>query len=144
MPDNSLEITSELVLPLAELQYRFARSGGPGGQHVNKSETQVELLWDVSGSPSLTEAQRALLLQALANRIDGDGTLHLVASDTRSQERNRQAVTKRFVQLLATALRPRRRRHPTGIPKAERARRAELKKRHSVIKRLRTKVPDES
>lgn len=144
MPDNSLQITSELVLPLSELQYRFSRSGGPGGQHVNKSETQVELLWDVSGSPSLTETQRALLMQTLANRIDGEGMLHLVASDTRSQERNRQAVTERFVHLLATALRPRRRRRPTGIPRAERARRAEQKKRHSIIKRLRTNMRDES
>lgn len=144
MPANSLEITPELVLPVAELQYRFARSGGPGGQHVNKSETQVELLWDVSGSPSLTENQRALLLQALANRIDSNGTLHLVSSDTRSQERNRQVVTERFVHLLSAGLRPLRRRRPTSIPKAERARRAQQKKRHSVIKRLRTNVPDES
>ncbi len=144
MSDNTLAITAGLAIPLAEIQYRFARSGGPGGQHVNKSETQVELLWDVAGSPSLTDRQRALIAGALANRIDQEGILHLVANDTRSQERNRQAVTERFVQLVAAALRPRRRRLHTAVPKAERAHREEMKKRRGALKRTRSRVTDDA
>ena len=80
MDSTFLIINSELHLPLAELQYRFARSGGPGGQHVNKTETQVELLFDVAHSPSLTDAQRQRLLTKLKNVIDQEGVLHLTVA----------------------------------------------------------------
>ena len=105
MDSAFLIINSELHLPHSELQYRFARSGGPGGQHVNKTETQVELLFDVAHSPSLTATQRQRLLTKLKNDIDQEGVLHLTSQSERSQLRNREAVTARFQETLAAALR---------------------------------------
>ena len=93
MSDGYLEIAPALRLPLAELDYRATRSGGPGGQHVNTSSTRIEVWWDVRSSPTLTEEQRARLLQALATRLDGEGKLRVVASASRSQLRNREAAT---------------------------------------------------
>jgi len=70
MSDSDLRITPTLVVPRAELMYRATRAGGPGGQHVNKSSTRIELTWDVAGSPSLDDEQRARVLDRLARRID--------------------------------------------------------------------------
>ena len=108
MESELLPINDELVIPLAELQFRFSRSSGPGGQHVQKSSTRVELYFDVVGSPSLNEEQRSRILTRLAGYIDTVGLLRLVAQSERSQLRNRQEVTERFQELLRTALRRRR------------------------------------
>lgn len=140
MDENTLVIDDQLTLPRREIGYRYSHSSGPGGQHVNKSETQVELVWDVRNSPSLSEEQRALIMTALARRIDGEGVLHLVAGGTRSQERNRQAVTERLARLLAAALHPPRPRRPTRVAAAERARRLAAKRRRSEVKRSRAAV----
>lgn len=139
MPEQLQKMNDDPLLPIParEITYRYSRSGGPGGQHVNTSATQVELLWDVQNSPSLTEEQRQRILIALAGRIDADGVLHLTASETRSQERNRRAVTLRLATLVQRALRPRRSRQKTSIPAGERSRRREAKKRRGQIKRLR-------
>ncbi len=125
------------IVPLEELTFRFSRSGGPGGQHVNRSATQVELLFDVAHSPSLTEEQRALVMQRLRGYIDADGVLHLVSSSTRSQLRNREEVVRRFAQMMERALRVPRPRRPTRPTAAARARRLEQKRRRAEIKRLR-------
>jgi ribosome-associated protein len=135
MPD--VPIHSRLTIPESELQFRASRSGGPGGQHVNTSSTKVELLWDVARSPSLSEPQRARLLKRLANRIDGDGVLHLTEGGSRSQHRNREAVTERFARLVRKALRRRKRRIPTKPTKASKQRRLESKKKRSRKKKLR-------
>ncbi|MEJ2217035.1 MAG: alternative ribosome rescue aminoacyl-tRNA hydrolase ArfB [Gemmatimonadota bacterium] len=135
MPD--VPIHRRLTIPASELTFRASRSGGPGGQHVNTSSTKVELLWDVAGSPSLTEKQRARLLKRLANRIDGDGVLHLTEGGSRSQHRNREAVTERFARLVRTALRKRKRRVPTKPTKASKERRLQTKKKRSRKKQLR-------
>ncbi|MCP4165479.1 MAG: aminoacyl-tRNA hydrolase [Chloroflexi bacterium] len=140
MAADTLFITDQVQIPTSELSYRYARSGGPGGQHVNRTETQVELLWDVLASPSVNEDMRLRLMAALANRIDKNGTLHLRSSETRSQERNRQAVTGRFVFLLQEALKPRRKRQKTRISKAAKARRRDQKRRRSEVKRGRGRV----
>ena len=99
MPDGYLEIAPTLLLPLTELEYRATRSGGPGGQHVNTSSTRIEVWWDVRSSPTLTDEQRALLLERLFSRLDGDGRLRVVASESRSQLRNREAATERLREL---------------------------------------------
>jgi ribosome-associated protein len=135
--DDILFITTSLRIPLAELRFRFARSGGPGGQHVNKAETSVELLWDVANSPSLTEDQRARILEKLKNAIDQTGTLHLVASESRSQHRNRQAAVNRLRNLLRRAVRVPKRRRPTRPSRAARERRLQRKQQRSDTKRLR-------
>ncbi len=82
-----MPFTNTVSIPTSELHFRFARSSGPGGQHVNRSATQVELLFDVANSPSLDETQRQRVLRNLTPRIDKEGVLHLVSQETRSQLR---------------------------------------------------------
>ncbi len=132
-----LTINTRVSIPLAELRYRTTRSSGPGGQHVNKSETQVELSFDVAHSPSLTEAQRQRILIKLKNLIDQDGVLHLAAQAERSQLRNREIVTARFQEIVAAALRIPKKRRPTRPTAASKTRRLESKKRRGQTKRLR-------
>lgn len=139
-----LEIGPSLAIPQAELQFRFSRSGGPGGQHVNKTETRVELLFDVERSPSLSDAQRATLKSRLAKRIDGAGTLHFVAGASRSQSENRTEVTVRFVSLLAEALKPAKKRRASKPSRGARERRLTAKKRRGELKGRRTAPPDDS
>ena len=140
---SCITINSTVSIPLNELRYRTTRSGGPGGQHVNKTETQVELSFDVAHSPSLSEAQRQRILDKLRNLIDGDGVLHLTAQSERSQLRNREIVTARFQELLAAALRVPKRRRPTKPTAASKTKRLESKKRRGQIKQLRRSTPDD-
>ena len=135
-------INSQLIIPGVELLYRTTRSSGPGGQHVNKTETQVELWFDVAHSPSLNEAQRQRILSKLNNLIDQDGVLHLTAQSERSQLRNREVVTTRFQEVLAAALRVPKKRRPTKPTAASRTRRLESKKRRGQIKQLRRSTFD--
>jgi ribosome-associated protein len=136
-----LTIAADLRLPLAELDYRASRSGGPGGQHVNTSSTRVEVWWDVASSPSLSEEQRMRLLARLASRLDSSGRLRLVSSGSRSQLRNREDATARLREIVADALRVPKRRRPTRPTKAAKAARLEAKRRRSSVKRERRR-PD--
>jgi len=144
MPDTPMiEISPDLRVPLAELEYRASRSGGPGGQHVNTSSTRVELWWDVAGSPALTDEQRRHLLVRLVSRLDGAGRLRLVSSATRSQLRNREEVTERFRDIVARALvvpKPRKRTKPSRAAKAARL---EGKRRRGATKRDRRRPSGE-
>ncbi len=130
-------VNSQLIIPSSEIVYRTARSSGPGGQHVNKNETRVELVFDVLHSPSLNEAQRQRILSKLKNVIDSEGVLRLTAQSERSQLRNREAVTERFRQVLAAALHVPKQRRPTRPTAASQSRRLENKKRHGQIKQIR-------
>jgi ribosome-associated protein len=140
MPDEFLQINNQVAIPLSELSFRYARSSGPGGQHVQRTETKVELLFDLAGSPSLSEAQRALALSRLGGRLDQQGVLHLVSQAGRSQLDNRADVMERFRRLLAAALKPAKARRPTRPTAAARQQRLEGKRRHSRAKRLRGRV----
>jgi len=140
--DSRLQINENLSIPLAEISFRYSRAGGPGGQSVNRSASRVELIFDVAGSPSLSESQRARILGKLAGQIDTNGVLHLVSSSERSQLRNRQDAVERFQLLLANALRRPRRRRPTRPSAASRERRLQQKRRRSDIKKTRRSVPD--
>jgi ribosome-associated protein len=142
-PDSALQITPSLVLPLAELEYRASRSGGPGGQHVNTSSTRVEVWWDVAGSPTLSDEQRARLLVRLAPRLDGSGRLRLVSAGSRSQLRNREEVTERLRHLVAAALVVPKRRKPTKPSRAAKAARLDAKRRRGATKRERRQRPEE-
>lgn len=139
--DDALRIHSKLCIPRSELRYRSSRSGGPGGQHANTSDTRVELLFDVEASPSLGPRQRARLRERLATRIDGRGILRLVSSRFRSQSANREDVTERFVELLREALRRSRPRKATRPTRASQQRRQREKELRSQRKRQRRK-PD--
>lgn len=140
-PDTSvLVVNDDLFIPTSELTYRATRAGGPGGQHVNTSSTRVELVWDVAGTPSLSEAQRKRITSKLANRISQEGLLQLSDAGTRSQHRNREAVTARLTELLAEALvvpKPRKKTRPS---RASKERRLKAKKRRSEVKKLRGPV----
>jgi ribosome-associated protein len=122
-------------VPLAELEFRASRSGGPGGQHVNTSSTRVEVTWDVAGSPALSDEQCQRLLARLASRLDGTGRLRLVSSSTRSQLRNREDVTERLREVVAQALVVPKTRKRTRPPRAAKAARLESKRRRSATKR---------
>jgi ribosome-associated protein len=132
-----LVVSPTLRLPLAELEYRASRSGGPGGQHVNTSSTRIEVWWDVAGSSALTEEQRARLLARLATRLDSAGRLRLVSSGSRSQLRNREEVTERLRDLVAAALRVPKTRKRTRPSRAAKAARLEAKRRRAAVKRER-------
>jgi ribosome-associated protein len=135
----ALKITERLEIPLAELHFQFSRSGGPGGQHVNRSATQVELTFDVADCPSLTEAQRARILSGLQSYIDSRGTLHLSSQTTRSQHRNRAEVIERFQHLLRRALHVPKRRVPTRPPPYVKEQRLAEKRRTGAIKQGRAR-----
>lgn len=130
-----------VVIDERELVFAFARSGGPGGQHVNTSSTKVELRFDVAGSPSLTPEQRDRLRERLATRLSADGVLVLTASEHRSQTRNRAAVTARLRRMLAEALAPPPPpRRPTRPSRAAVRRRAEANRRRGETKALRRRI----
>lgn len=142
--DALLAVGDSVWIPRAELRFRASRSGGPGGQHVNTSSTRVELEWDAAGSPSLSEEQRARVLERLRNRIDGSGVLHIAASEHRSQHRNREAATERFARLLEAALHVPKQRRATRPTRASREQRLGAKRHRSRTKRLRgPPKPDE-
>jgi len=133
-----LDIGATQPLPESELEFRASRSGGPGGQHVNTSSTRVELVFDLEGSPTLTDAERALARRRLRRRLDADGRVRVVAQDERSQHRNRRLATERFCELMRAALAPPPPpRRPTAPTRAARAERLESKRREGARKRLR-------
>lgn len=135
-----LYISDNLRIPLHELRYRYSRGHGPGGQHVNRTASQVELIWDVKNSPSLSKTQRHRIEQALASRIDKEGLLHLTAGERRSQLQNKREVTERFVTLLQEAIKPRKRRIPTAPSEAAKEKRLQEKRRHATKKQLRRSI----
>ena len=138
MPDASdLQITGTVAIPLSELRYQFSRSGGPGGQHVNRTETQVELTFDVRATTSLDESQRARVLGRLGSAVDSRGVLHLTCQTTRSQSRNRAEVTERFQRLLRQALHVPRSRRATRPHRAAVERRLQEKRRAGMLKQER-------
>ncbi len=135
MSNPDIVINRGLTIPAAEITFRFSTSSGPGGQHANKSETRVTLLFDVAGSPSLTEAQRTRIQQRLESRLDSAGVLQISAQESRSQHKNRETAVARFQSLLAAALVPRKTRRKTHPSRAAQEKRIKAKKRRGQIKR---------
>jgi len=131
MERESIRVTRSVRLPLSEIELRFSRSSGPGGQHANTSETRVEALFDVESSPALTPVQKRRVL-ARAGPV-----IRAVAQDERSQWRNRELAIERVADQLREALRVERRRVATKPSAAARERRLEDKRRRSQTKRLR-------
>jgi ribosome-associated protein len=124
-------------IPEHELEWRFSRSGGPGGQSVNTADSRVELLFDLSGSPSVPEHLRARATTRLARRLV-DGRLSVTASEYRSQHRNRQAARARLAEILERAFAaPPPKRRPTRPTRGSKERRLAGKKRRSDVKALR-------
>lgn len=121
-------------LPDRELMWRFSRSSGPGGQHVNTTDTRVELSWTPATSAALTDEHKALIAHRLHHRLV-DGTITVVSSQYRSQHRNREAAKVRLEQLVAAALVPPKQRRATKPSRASVERRLTAKKKRSQIKR---------
>jgi len=131
MEPDSIRVTRSVVLPLTEVELRFSRSSGPGGQHANTAETRVEALLDVAATSALTDVQKRRVLARAGP------TLRAIAQDERSQWRNRELAVERLVEQLRKALKVERRRVATKPTKASRERRLESKKRRSQTKKLR-------
>jgi ribosome-associated protein len=136
MSGESIQVTRSVSIPRSELDLRFSRSSGPGGQHAQKSDTRVEATFDVEASAALSDAQKRRVI-AKAGPM-----LRAVAQDERSQWRNRELATERLVESLREALRVPRKRKPTKPSKGSVERRLETKRRRSNVKRLRRSPPD--
>jgi ribosome-associated protein len=139
---DALVVSPALVIPRAELDVRATRAGGPGGQHVNTSSTRIELRWSVRDSRAPSDAQRALLLEKLASRLDGEGAVRVVASEYRSQRQNRDAAEARLARLVREALVVPKVRRPTKPTRGSVARRLDEKRRLSAKKADRRRSDD--
>ena len=134
---EDLVVNQSIVIPADELSWSFSTSGGPGGQHANRSNTRAELRFDVGGSAAIAPELKSRITAALGKRLI-DGVVVVTVDESRSQWRNRQMARKRLAELLATSARPpappRRRTKPS---RAAKRRRLESKRRRSETKRLR-------
>lgn len=126
-----------LSLPEAEMNWRFSRSSGAGGQHVNTTDTRVELIWSLTDTTVLSPAQKDLAAQRLSNRLV-DGTITVVSSQYRSQHRNREAARVRLEDLVSQAIVPPKPRRATRPSRASKQRRLDAKKRRSSLKQGRS------
>lgn len=135
-PTGDLQVSNHLVIPAAELEWRFSGSGGPGGQHANTANTRVELVWDVAGSAVLSASDRDRLVAALGEVV------RVVSDDERSQWRNRVAAYDRLADDVRTALRPRKKRRATRPSRGSKERRLKAKKQRSDKKKSRRWKPD--
>jgi ribosome-associated protein len=135
MSGESIQVTRSVSIPRSEIELRFSRSSGPGGQHAQKSDTRVEAVFDVEASSTLSDAQKRRVVAKAAP------VLRAVAQDERSQWRNRELALERLANALREALRVERTRRATRPTKAAVERRLEEKRRRSDTKRLR-RPPD--
>jgi ribosome-associated protein len=130
-------------IPDHEIMHRASRASGPGGQHVQKTASRVEVLWDLARTTSLTDEERARVWARLRNRVDKDGVLRVVAEDERSQHRNREIALARLREMVERALAVPRPRKATKPSRAARERRLQAKKRRGAVKRMRRTPPEE-
>ena len=136
-------VNDELTIPDDALTFTASRSGGPGGQHVNKTSSRVTLRVDLAHGAFLTEDQRGRLLEKLSTRVAADGTVRVVAQTSRSQYANRRAAEERLAALFADALAPEVPRVETKVPRRSKASRLDTKKRRSAVKRLRARATED-
>jgi ribosome-associated protein len=134
---ESIQVTKDVAVPLEEIELRFSRSSGPGGQHAQKTETRVEAVFDVAASAALSDAQKTRILERVGP------TVRAVAQEERSQWRNREVALERLAAAIGEALRVRRKRRPTKPTAAAEQRRLEEKRRRSERKRLRRRPPEQ-
>ena len=133
-----IEITNDMSISEDELVFKVSRSGGPGGQNVNKVNTRVTLFFDVANCENLSGAQKRRILTRLATRADKNGVLRVVSQKFRTQRANRKAAVERLQELLADALKTRPIRKKSKVSYAAKQRRLEEKRRRSLLKRQRS------
>ena len=140
---DDIIINSRVTVPASELQLTASRSSGPGGQHVNTSDTRIQLRWNLEASEAFTDVQKARLRRALASRLTTEGDLILASDAHRSQRRNREEVMQRLAALLREHLTPPKPRRKTQPTKASQERRLDEKKRRAQIKKGRGGAGDD-
>ncbi len=139
-----IEINSNIKIPLSEIQLQFSRSGGHGGQNVNKLSTRVELFFDIPNSQNINEETKIIFLQKLKERIDTHGILRITSQETRSQWKNREIALEKFAELLRKTLIVRKKRIATKVSKQAKQKRIEEKKKRGEVKKMRReKINDE-
>lgn len=132
-----IEINGGIFIPEERIEFKFSRSGGPGGQNVNKVNTRVTLFFDVAGCESFSDGQKQLILRRLATRANKDGVIRVVSQRYRTQRANREAAVERLGELLSEALKKRAVRKKTRVPKYAREKRLEEKKKRGALKKQR-------
>jgi ribosome-associated protein len=140
---SGIRVNEDLLILRSELDFRTSRSSGAGGQHVNKTSSRVEISWNIARSAVVSDEQRELLISRLGSRISEEGAIRVVASDTRSQLRNRQTAERRLGETIARALLVQKKRKATKRPRRANEARLTEKKKHSDKKRERQqRIPD--
>jgi ribosome-associated protein len=140
---DAIRVTPTVVIPRSELVVRATRSGGPGGQHVNTSSTRIEITWDVTRTRALTEDERARVVARLGARVSDEGSVRVVASDSRSQRQNRERAETRLTDLIRRALAVPKARKRTRVPRGAVEARLQGKRHHQERKRQRRWKGDE-
>jgi ribosome-associated protein len=136
-----IRVTDDIAIREDELVFKFSRSGGPGGQNVNKIDSRATLFFGIAACRGLSEEQKSRILTRLAGRITREGLLRIVSQRHRTQGANRRAAIERLVELLKTGIKERKVRKATAVPYAARQKRLERKKQRSGLKQQRKKVP---
>jgi len=134
-----IEIIENIFISEDELIFKASRSGGPGGQNVNKVNTRIMLLFDMANCDSFTDIQKKLILSRLSTRADKNGVIRVISQKFRTQKANRRVAIERLQKLLADALKTRPARKKTKVPYAVKQRRLEDKKQRSLLKKQRAK-----
>ncbi|HET7505040.1 MAG TPA: alternative ribosome rescue aminoacyl-tRNA hydrolase ArfB [Kofleriaceae bacterium] len=135
-------VTPRVTIPAGELAFAFSRSGGPGGQNVNKVSSKVELRWNPTTSAALSADERAWLVERLRSRLTGDGTLIITSTATRDQAKNRDDATSKLALIVRAALDRPKPRRPTRPSRGAKRRRVADKRHHAEIKRNRSSTSD--
>lgn len=140
---NDIHIKNGITIPEHELEIRTSKSGGAGGQHVNKTETRITIRWNVRNTLALNEEQKARVLQNLQSRLTAEGDLIIHNSESRSQAQNKRLAIENLVNEIRQALYVPKKRTPTRVSKAVKEKRFEAKTHRSSIKKMRSKKYDE-
>lgn len=135
--EEGLDIREGVVIPHWELVFTASRSGGPGGQHANKTSSRVTLHWALDASAAFSDFEKMRLRQRLASRLNSEGVLQLHVEETRQQSRNKEIACERLVTLLRDALKTQKKRRPTKRTKASQRRRMDEKRARGDIKKMR-------
>lgn len=135
--EEKIIIKNGIEIPAHEITFTASRSGGPGGQHVNKTSSRITLRWNVTTTHALSDEQKERVMTALASEITTEGDIIIHSSESRSQHQNKKNTIDVLIQKIKKALYVPKKRMATGVPKHAQKKRLDQKKRHSIIKKMR-------